>query len=136
MRLEHLHTVHRSFGELLPRVDDLIEAFYTRLFELDPGLSSLFTTDIVSQREKFGQMLDTLLGDPERFEAMLPAVRRMGVRHLEYGVKDEHYATVGKALLDALEQTVGSAFTAQVREAWGAVYERLSEEMLGAAHTG
>lgn len=130
-----LQTVHASFVQLLPVLDQVVEGFYQRLFELDPTLRSLFTTDIDKQRQKFGQMLDTLLGDPERFEVLLPALHRMGQRHLEYGVHGEHYATVGEALLYALGQTLGDSFTAEVREAWAAVYNKLSEEMLKAQAT-
>lgn len=135
MTAEHLQIAHRSFAGLLPNLDQTVEAFYRRLFELDPSLRPLFPAEIHLQHTKFSQMLDTLLGDPERFEALIPAVQRMGLRHLEYGVKDEHYATVGSALLYALEQSLGYAFTDQVREAWTAVYTKLCEVMLGAAHS-
>jgi hemoglobin-like flavoprotein len=27
-------------------------------------------------------------------EALLPALRKLGTRHLNYGMRDEHYATV------------------------------------------
>jgi hemoglobin-like flavoprotein len=58
----------------------------------------------------------------------------MGARHAGYGVRAEHYQTVGAALLWTLEQGLGAKFTPAVREAWAATYELLAEVMqLGAA---
>jgi hemoglobin-like flavoprotein len=48
------------------------------------------------------------------------------------GVRDEHYTTVGSALW-TLEQGLGEAFTAQVRDAWGAAYGWLAFTMQRAA---
>lgn len=133
MTPQQLQLAHRSFVVLMPDLDRAVSAFYARLFELDPSLRPMFPAEIHLQQLKFGQMLDTLLGDPERFEALIPAVQRMGVRHMEYGVTDEHYTTVAGALLHALEQTLGSHFTEEVREAWAAVYTQLAKVMQEAA---
>jgi hemoglobin-like flavoprotein len=48
-------------------------------------------------------------------------------------VRDAHYATVGEALLWTLEQGLGAAFTAEVRQAWAQTYAVLSTTMRAAA---
>jgi hemoglobin-like flavoprotein len=53
----------------------------------------------------------------------------MGARHLDYGVKDEHYATVGAALIDMLSEVLGGKFTPQMREAWLALYGAVEATM-------
>ncbi len=66
-------------------------------------------------------------------KTLAPVVRQLGARHASYGVRTEHYATVGAALLWTLEQGLGAKFTPEVREAWAAAYDLLSEVMqLGA----
>ena len=50
-------------------------------------------------------------------------------RQVGYGVKDRDYNVVGAALLWTLEQGLGDAFTDEVRNAWGAVYELLASVM-------
>ena len=50
-----------------------------------------------------------------------------------YGVRDEHYAIVGQALLDTLAIGLGSAFTAEVRAAWTETYLVLAGVMQRAA---
>ena len=50
-----------------------------------------------------------------------------------YGVRDEHYATVGSALVWTLEQGLGDAFTLDVRKAWTAAYGVLANTMQASA---
>jgi hemoglobin-like flavoprotein len=56
-------------------------------------------------------------------------VKAFGRRHVTYGVRPEHYYTVGAALLWTLEQRLGAAFTPAVREAWVAAYGVLANTM-------
>jgi hemoglobin-like flavoprotein len=65
-----------------------------------------------------------------------PALRRLGRSHLSYGVGDDHYATVGAALLDTLAALLGDACTPATREAWAGAYGLLSAVMRDAAHEG
>ena len=53
--------------------------------------------------------------------------------HLDYGVKNSHYDTVGAALLWTLGQGLGDAFTADVESAWADVYNLLASTMKEAA---
>jgi Globin len=59
----------------------------------------------------------------------LGAVEELGRRHLTYGVRQEHYATVGAAVLWTLQTGLGDAFTLEVREAWTCAYLFLSSTM-------
>ena len=47
----------------------------------------------------------------DRFEWVEPAMEDLGARHAHYGVLGNHYETVEDALVWALEQTLGPAFT-------------------------
>ena len=49
-----------------------------------------------------------------RLDALVPVVEDLGRRHAGYGVKDEHYDSVGAALLWTLERGLGKAWTPQV----------------------
>lgn len=69
------------------------------------------------------------LNAPGRF---LPAVVALGQRHSGYGVTPAHYACVGEALMWALDQGLGEAFTEDVQMAWVAAYGTLADVMIGA----
>ena len=76
-------------------------------------------------------MIGIAVGGPSRPDSIIPAVRALGARHVGYGVKDAHYATVGEALLWTLGTGLGAACTAEVKEAWSAAYGLLAGVMQG-----
>ena len=59
----------------------------------------------------------------------------LGKRHEGYGVKPEHYETVGNTLLWTFEQHLGVEFTPEVKAAWGAAYTVLATTMKDAAYS-
>ncbi len=74
--------------------------FYGRLFALDPTLRQLFaSTDMKAQGKMLMQMLAVAVKGLDNLDQLVPAVERLGRRHVRYGVKDAHYDTVGAALL-------------------------------------
>ncbi|UCE75831.1 MAG: hemin receptor [Gammaproteobacteria bacterium] len=133
MTPEQTMLVKSSWEKVLPISDKAAELFYGRLFELDPDLKSLFKGDMEEQGRKLMRMISTAVAALDRLEAIVPAVQQLGVRHVGYGVKDEHYDTVGAALLWTLQQGLGEGFTADVKEAWTSVYGVLAGTMKSAA---
>ncbi|TWO71032.1 hemin receptor [Caenimonas sedimenti] len=133
MTPRQIKLVQASFAQVRPIAATAAELFYNRLFSLDPALRPMFKGDIARQ----GQMLMSMIGAAVlglgNLERLAPVVRDLGARHAGYGVRTEHYATVGAALLWTLEQGLGPQFTDEVREAWTAAYGLLSDVMqLGA----
>ncbi len=121
--------VQRTFSQVMPIADTAAKLFYDRLFELDPSLRSLFKSDMNEQGRKLMQMIGMAVNGLDNLDALLPAVRDLGRRHIGYGVRDAHYETVGKALLWTLGQGLGDKFTPEVEEAWGETYATLAEVM-------
>lgn len=129
--------VQTTFADVKPIAATAAELFYGRLFTLDPALRPLFKGDMQRQGELLMTMIGAAVRGLSNLEALAPVVRQMGARHAGYGVRAEHYQTVGAALLWTLEQGLGPKFTPAVREAWAAAYELLAEVMqLGAAEAG
>jgi hemoglobin-like flavoprotein len=124
--------VKASFRQVAPMADQAAALFYARLFELDPELRPLFRGDLQEQGRKLMTMLATAVAALDRLETIVPAVRALGARHAGYGVTEEHYATVGAALLWTLEKGLGAEFTPAVRDAWTSVYSLLANTMIEA----
>jgi hemoglobin-like flavoprotein len=116
-----------------PFADDAAALFYRRLFEIDPSLQQMFRGDMTAQRQKLMQMLTAAVKGLPRLDRLVPVVEDLGRRHAGYGVIDEHYDTVGAALLWTLEKGLGSAFTPEVKDAWTTVYSILASTMKNAA---
>ena len=129
MTPEQKSLVQSTFQLVLPIADTAAVIFYDRLFELDPSLRHMFRGDMKEQRQKLMQMIVVAVKGLDRLEELVPAVEALGRRHAGYGVTERHYETVGAALLWTLEKGLGSVFTAEVREAWTAVYQLLAATM-------
>jgi len=125
--------IKSSWAQVVPISDKAAELFYGKLFEMDPSVRPLFKGDMVEQGQKLMRMIGTAVNGLDRLDAIVPAVQQLGVRHIAYGVKDEHYDTVGAALLWTLETGLGDAFTEDTKEAWATVYGILSDTMKTAA---
>ncbi len=122
--------VKESWSKVVPIAETAADLFYNRLFELDPSLRSLFSGDMTEQGKKLMSVIAVAVNALDNLEAIIPVIQDMGRRHEDYGVKPEQYQTVGSALLWTLEQGLGEAFTASVKEAWTKVYGLLAETML------
>jgi hemoglobin-like flavoprotein len=125
--------VQDTFGLVVPIAPTAAALFYQRLFEIDPALRPMFKGDIGEQGKKLMQALALAVKSLDRPEALMPVLQDLGRRHARYGVTDAHYDTVGAALIWTLEKGLGERFTADVREAWVAVYQVVATTMKVAA---
>ncbi|HJQ30905.1 MAG TPA: globin family protein [Pyrinomonadaceae bacterium] len=130
---EQVTLVRDSFEKVVPIADAAAALFYGRLFDLDPKLERLFKGDIVEQGRKLMQMIGVAVRSLDRLEQVVPAVQALGARHVAYGVREEHYETVGRALLWTLGKGLGDSFTPEVEAAWAEVYATLAGAMKAGA---
>lgn len=133
MNPEKKQLVQESFAKVIPISDQAAALFYQRLFTLDPSLKPLFKGDMEEQGRKLMKMIGTAVNGLDDLNAVVPAVQDLGRRHVGYGVKDEHYDTVGSALIWTLDQGLGEDFTPETQEAWTEVYTLLATTMKDAA---
>ncbi len=73
--------------------------------------------------------MSVVIGSLRYLDGIAPSIHALGRRHAAYGVKPQHFDTVGSALLWTLAQGLGPAFTPEVESAWAAVYSLLSDTM-------
>jgi hemoglobin-like flavoprotein len=133
MTPNQIDLVQRSWAQVVPMGEAAVLMFYERLFFVDPSLRLMFRGDMKRQSRKVLEMLTFTVAGLSRIGEIVPIVQSLGRRHAVYGTRDEHYVTVGAALLWTLEQGLGTAFTPAVREAWTAAYALLANTMKDAA---
>jgi len=126
--------IRDTFSRLKGNTDAFATTFYNRLFELDPSLRRLFKANIDEQGKKLMQILGVAVSSLNDLSAIVPAVQALGTRHIKYGVQQEHYATVGIALVWTLEQYLKTDFTLEVQDAWIAVYTLLADVAISHAY--
>ncbi len=127
--------VQTTWEQVVPISGVAADLFYGKLFELDPALRPLFPAEMAEQKKKLMMMITVAVRGLGDLEKLVPALQQLGRGHVAYGVKDEHYATVGAALLWTLGQGLGPAFTDEVKEAWTVVYTLMADTMKAAAAT-
>lgn len=133
MHANQIDLVQDTFKSVVPIKEVAAELFYKRLFELDPSLESMFSGDMREQGQKLMSAIALVVGGLKNWERVEPTVRELGQRHVDFGVKPEHYDTVGAALIWTLEQGLGDAFTEDVKQAWTAAYLAIAGTMQDAA---
>ena len=124
--------VQQTWGQIVPISETAAGMFYSRLFEIDPDLESLFPAEERAMREqgrKLMWMITLAVRGLDRPDELLPAVEDLGRRHATYGVREKDYASVGAALLWTLEQGLGESFTPEVEDALAATYGLLANVM-------
>jgi hemoglobin-like flavoprotein len=126
--------IRTSWAAVEPNADEAATLFYDRLFELDPRLKALFRdADMERQRMVLMQSLAVVVRNIDRLDQIIPEVEALGRRHAGYGVRADHYQTVGLALLWTVKQGLGDAFTEETGHAWADGYRRVSSAMIEAA---
>lgn len=128
-----IQLVQESWEKCVPIAETAADLFYNKLFTLDPEIKPLFTTDIKEQGKKLMQMITVVVRSLHKLDTVVDSIKQLGVRHAGYGVKDEHYDTVGAALLWTLSQGLGEAFTEETEAAWTKTYGLLATTMKDAA---
>lgn len=121
-----IRIIQTAVPVIAANADAVAEAFYAQLFAIDPSLRPMFRGDMKEQGRKLMQMLSVALSNLESLDTLRPALRALGERHVNYGVTEHHYQTVGLALLNTLEMVLGDAFTSEAHDAWASLYTALT----------
>jgi hemoglobin-like flavoprotein len=134
MTPRQIDRIRTSWAAVAPISDSVARTFYGHLFELDPALRRLFAkTDMTAQRQIVMQTFAVIVASLDAIESIVPFIETLGRVHARYGVRDEHYGTVGEALLRALEQALGDGFDQETHDAWATAYADLASMMITAA---
>ncbi len=130
---EHqIRLVHASLPRLREKLQPASMTFYENLFAIAPDLRPMFREDLAGQGMKFLSTLNTIAemlgGDP----SLQTEIDDLARAHSGLGVRPEHFAPMGAALMVTLGETLGAEFTEDLRAAWRAAYEDIAARMSAA----
>lgn len=134
MDAQQIELVQQSFERATVLGEKVAEIFYAELFAIDPSLRKMFKGDMGAQRKKLLSALGLVVASLHSPEKILNPIRRLAVKHLDYGVQPAHYTYVGNALLRTLKKGLGSDFTPELRDAWVEAFRMLAKVMKEAAY--
>ena len=104
---------------------EITKHFYQTMFTNNPEVKAFFDMNKQTSGEQPKALAMTVLAAAQNIDnlgALLPAVQKIGKRHVEVGILPEHYPIVGQNLLIAIKDVLGDAATDEVIEAWGKAY--------------
>ncbi|MBN8854881.1 MAG: hypothetical protein BGO55_19725 [Sphingobacteriales bacterium 50-39] len=108
--------------------------FYNRLFEIAPQVKPMFSRGSLNeQSRKLLSMISYVIGKLKSLDDILEEVKKLARRHVNYGVQEEHYTMVGRALLWTLEAGLGDKWNEELEKSWTVCYTILAEAMIKAA---
>lgn len=114
---------------------EITTAMYTRFF-CNPAIEALFDKADQRSGEQPRRLAGAILAYARNIDKLAnlgTAVSRMVARHVETGVKAEHYPYVAEARLPAIRDVLGAdVATDEVLAAWGEAYWMLADILIAA----
>lgn len=114
---------------------EITTAMYARLFQ-NKEVEAMFDRAAQESGEQPRRLANAILAyskNIDKLDALTAAVERMVQRHVETGVKAEHYPYVAEALLPAIRDVLGAEVaTDAVLAAWGEAYWMLADILIAA----
>ena len=115
--------------------DAITTAMYARLFR-NKDIEAMFDRAAQTSGEQPKRLAAAILAyakNIDKLQNLGTAVSRMVARHIETGVKAEHYPHVAEALLPAIRDVLGEKVaTDEVLAAWGEAYWMLADILISA----
>jgi nitric oxide dioxygenase/hemoglobin len=133
---EHAKTIVKATAPVIEKHGvDITTAMYKRLFQ-NEDVKEMFDAAAQESGEQPRRLAAAILAyskNIDKLENLGPAVTRMVQRHVETGVKAEHYPYVAEALLPAIRDVLGAEVaTDEVLAAWGEAYWMLADILIAA----
>ena len=114
---------------------EITTAMYARLFQ-DADVAAMFDRAAQDSGEQPRRLAGAILAyarNIDKLGNLGPAVQRMVARHVQTGVRAEHYPLVAQALLPAIREVLGAdVATDAVLEAWDEAYWMLADILIAA----
>ncbi|HVL83236.1 MAG TPA: globin domain-containing protein [Pseudonocardia sp.] len=125
--------IRGSFALVEPRAEELSRHFYATLFSRAPETRDLFPVNMEVQRSRLLRALVHVVQMVDQTDELVPFLEQLGRDHRKFGVITEHYDAVGAALLSAIGEFAGDAWTPEVEKAWNDAYRIVAAAMRTAA---
>lgn len=125
-----VETLEESYDIVAPKIAEVVERMYNRLFEVAPRTVKIFEgRDATRQRR-------TVLVMREAFEdlsILTPELEALGARHASWGVKEEDYGVMGPIFLESMAATVDPYWRSEYTTAWATLWQVVQKIMLEGA---
>lgn len=134
MTPSQIETVKDSYFRIYPVREKIAQSYFAELFRIAPSVRSRLPDNINDQSRKLADIVGYLIMNLQDMPTLEMIVARMAQKHLDYGVRPEHFAPIGAAFLNALAQNMPSELSRDESDAWmaafGMITDMMTDEML------
>ncbi|MEV7010903.1 globin domain-containing protein [Streptosporangium sp. NPDC051022] len=124
-----------SFAVIEPVADKAAAYFYGRLFAESPHLRAMFPPAMGPQRDRLFGALTRVVWSLDSPDSLSSFLGRLGRDHRKYGVRPEHYTTLGNALLATVRCFAAEVWSPAMEAAWLAAYTVATDIMISSAES-
>lgn len=125
-----IERLERSFQTLKRHDRQLAERFYARLFASHPELRPMFPADMTAQMHKLMDTLTMVFENLRAPQSFREVIRNLGMRHVAYGTKLEHYPIICEQLVAAMAEILGPQWSMELQADWTCAMRLISEVMM------
>jgi ferredoxin-NADP reductase/hemoglobin-like flavoprotein len=122
-----------SFALVEDSADKVASHFYALLFLEDPSVRDMFPPMMDSQRDRLLSALVKVVHQAHEPDSLIDYLQQLGRDHRKFGVRPEHYETVGRCLITAMKRFARPGWTPAMDESWAAAFGFVAGTMISAA---
>lgn len=122
-----------TWAQAEPYLPEMSQTFYGLLFTLAPDTRELFPINVEVRRGKLMRAIARVVQMVDRPDDLVPFLTQLGRDYRKFAVETRHYEAIGTAMLAALREQLGEAWTPDVERAWAEGYTIVARSMQEAA---
>jgi hemoglobin-like flavoprotein len=107
MSPQQIQLVKDTWSFVIVKSDEAGQLFYSRLFEVAPGVKPLFKEDIKEQAKKLMSMVTYVVTKLDKLDTIIVEIKSLAQRHKKYGAIKAHYPVVGRMFNFYFEERFG-----------------------------
>ena len=130
MEQHKIELIKKSWAYVITHVVEAGNIFYGKLFEAAPEVKPLFKGNMAEQSKKLVSMVSLIVSKADKLEDLKEEIKFLAIRHEKYQAKPEYYPIVGATLIETLKAGLGTKWTPEHEDAWGEIYNILSQAMI------
>jgi NAD(P)H-flavin reductase/hemoglobin-like flavoprotein len=113
--------------------DAAMTYFYSQLFASDTEVRAMFPAAMDAQRAHFFQALTRIVPGQQDRDAVAAYLAELGRAHRKYGVREQHYGLLRRALMATLARFGGQRWDEAAQHAWESALDHAIDIMTDAA---
>lgn len=126
--------IRKTFLQLHTKEEIVADLLYKKFFELEPKSQALFRGDMQEQKRRLMRMLVIAVEHLDNPAELQPILFNLGQIHHSFGIEGHQFTSFGEALDFTIKTILKNDCTAEVEEAWKAVYLNLAATMHNHPH--